>query len=87
MIVTTIVFGHTSELFETQQTKFMAGFYGYSYARSIMTDFYIGNGLNDLDPMQIYYDSLVSHTIWFTIDCIHETVLLRFDLILCQLEK
>jgi hypothetical protein len=37
--------------------------------------------------MQIYYDSLVSHTIWFTIDCIHETVLLRFDSILCQLEK
>jgi hypothetical protein len=37
--------------------------------------------------MQIYYDSLVSHTIWFTIDCIYETILLRFDSILCQLEK
>jgi hypothetical protein len=32
-----------------------------------------------MDPIQIYYDSLVSHTIWFTIDCIHEIVLLRFD--------
>jgi hypothetical protein len=37
--------------------------------------------------MQIYYDSLVSYTIWFTIDCIYETVMLRFDSILCQLEK
>jgi hypothetical protein len=65
----------------------MAGFYGYSYACFIVTDFYIGNGLNDMNPMQINNDCFVSHTIWFTIDCIYETVLLRFDLILWQLEK
>ena len=53
----------------------------------IVIVFYIGKGLNDLGPMQINYDSLVSHAIWFTIDCIHETVLLRFNSILCQLEK
>ena len=45
----------------------------------IVTTFYISNGLNDMDPIMIV---LYSHTIWFTIDCIHGTVLLRFDLIL-----
>ena len=49
--------------------------------------FYIGNGLNDMNLMQINNDCCVSHTICFTIDCIYETVLLRFDSILCQLEK
>jgi hypothetical protein len=37
--------------------------------------------------MQINNDCFVSNTIWFTIDCIPGTVLLRFDSILCQLEK
>jgi hypothetical protein len=37
--------------------------------------------------MQINYDCLVSYTIWFAIDCIYETVMLRFDPILWQLEK
>ena len=36
---------------------------------------------------QINYDCLVSYTIWFAIDCIYETVMLRFDPILWQLEK
>ena len=49
--------------------------------------FYIGNWLNDMNPMQINYDCIVSNTIWFTIDLIYETVLLRFDPILWQLEK
>ena len=53
----------------------------------IVTDFYIGNGLNDMNLMQINNDCFVFHTIWFTIDCIYETVLLRFDPILLQLEK
>jgi hypothetical protein len=53
----------------------------------IVIVFYIGKGLNDLGPMQINYDSLVSHAIWFTIDCIHESFLLRFDSILCQWEE
>jgi hypothetical protein len=48
----------------------------------IVTAFYIGNGLNDMNLMQINNDCFVSHTIWFTIDCIYETVLLRFDPIL-----
>jgi hypothetical protein len=50
----------------------------------IMTSFYISSGLNDMDPIMIV---LYSHMIWFTIDCIHGIVLLRFDSILCQLEK
>jgi hypothetical protein len=37
--------------------------------------------------MKINNDCFVSHTIWFTIDCIYETVLLIFNSILCQLEK
>ena len=53
----------------------------------IVTAFYIGNWLNDLDPMQTDNDCFVSHTIWFTIDCIYERVLLRFDPIIWQLEK
>jgi hypothetical protein len=65
----------------------MDGFYGYSYACFIVMNFYIGNGLNDMNLMQINNDCFVSHTIWFTIDCIYETILLRFDLILWQLEK
>jgi hypothetical protein len=40
-----------------------------------------------MNPMQINYDCLVSYTIWFAIDCIYETVMLRFDPILWQLEK
>ena len=60
---------------ETQRTKSMVGF----YACFIVMAFYIHNWLNDLDPMQINNDCFVSHTIWFTIDCIHETILLRFD--------
>jgi hypothetical protein len=80
-------YDHTCELFETQRTKSIAGFYGYSCACFIMTAFYIGNGLNDVNLIQINNDCFVSHTIWFTIDCIYETVMLRFYSILCQLEK
>ena len=49
--------------------------------------FYIGSELNYMNLMQIDNDCFLSHTIWFTIDYVHETVLLRFDSILCQLEK
>jgi hypothetical protein len=40
-----------------------------------------------MNPMQINNDCFVSHTFWLAIDCVYETVLLRFDPILCQLEK
>jgi hypothetical protein len=50
----------------------------------IVTTFHIRNGLNDMDPIMIV---MYSHTIWFTIVCIHRIVLLRFDSILCQMEK
>ena len=81
----TIVFGYTCEMFETQRTNPVTGFYEYSYAWNHDKLSILAVNLT----IWILCKSLiiVSHTIWFIIDYIHETVLLRFDPILCKLEN